>query len=257
MKKFIYLMAMVCTLGFTACSSDDDDNTPAKRLEAIEGTWNVQEASMDPNTNEMTGSVKTNWEGDETKAVFKNFMGSEEDYPLKSALAMVSMLGNSQLPNVLKSVTFTADGKITALYKEAESTEANAAASDWKVAEGYATYTVENESLIYVTLNVSKVTEGIEDAQQKSMIEGILKQYTKIPVHISWDATKTKPFFYVDKAFVQPMIANLVAIISNVPTTGMDEEEKATFEKVKGIAVQLPTIMDATTKLELGLELTK
>ncbi len=27
MKKFIYLMAMVCTLGFfTACSSDDDDN---------------------------------------------------------------------------------------------------------------------------------------------------------------------------------------------------------------------------------------
>lgn len=64
-------------------------------------------------------------------------------------------------------------------------------------------------------------------------------------------------FFYVDKAFVQPMIANLVAIISNVPTTGMDEEEKATFEKVKGIAVQLPTIMEATTKLELGLELTK
>ena len=251
-------MAMVCTLGFfTACSSDDDnDEKGFVRNEKIEGTWKVQDAGFDANGN-STGSVKTNWEGDETKAVFKNFMGSEEDYPLKSALAMVSMLGNSQLPNVLKSVTFTADGKITALYKEAASTEANAAASDWKVAEGYATYTVENESLIYVTLNVSKVTEGIEDAQQKSMIEGILKQYTKIPVHISWDATKTKPFFYVDKAFVQPMIANLVAIISNVPTTGMDEEEKATFEMVKGIAVQLPTIMDATTKLELGLELTK
>ena len=28
MKKFIYLMDMVCTLGFfTACSSDDDDPT--------------------------------------------------------------------------------------------------------------------------------------------------------------------------------------------------------------------------------------
>ena len=27
MKKFIYLMAMVCTLGFfTACSSDDDND---------------------------------------------------------------------------------------------------------------------------------------------------------------------------------------------------------------------------------------
>ena len=44
MKKFIYLMAMVCTLGFfTACSSDDDDNTP--RNEKIEGTWNLQKVN--------------------------------------------------------------------------------------------------------------------------------------------------------------------------------------------------------------------
>ena len=44
MKKFIYLMAMVCTLGFfTACSSDDDDNDKDYfvRNEKIEGTWKV------------------------------------------------------------------------------------------------------------------------------------------------------------------------------------------------------------------------
>ena len=46
MKKFIYLMAMVCTLGcFTACSSDDDDNDKDNfvRNEKIEGTWGLQE----------------------------------------------------------------------------------------------------------------------------------------------------------------------------------------------------------------------
>lgn len=50
MKKFIYLMAMVCTLGFfTACSSDDDDNDKDYfvRNEKIEGTWKVQEAGFD------------------------------------------------------------------------------------------------------------------------------------------------------------------------------------------------------------------
>ena len=43
MKKFIYLMAMVCTLGFfTACSSDDDNNEKEfVRNEKIEGTWKV------------------------------------------------------------------------------------------------------------------------------------------------------------------------------------------------------------------------
>ena len=70
MKKFIYLMAMVCTLGaFTSCS-DDNDEPKAKRLEAIEGTWNVEESKMDPTTFEMTGSIKINWEGDEEKGVF-------------------------------------------------------------------------------------------------------------------------------------------------------------------------------------------
>lgn len=256
MKKFIYLMAMVCTLGFTACSSDDDPE-PAKRLEAIEGTWNVEEYGLDPTTYLPTGSVKVNWEGNEKEAVFNNFMGAEEPYKVSDALTMVCMLGNAKLPNVLKSVTFTADGKITALYKDAASTTAVAAESDWKVAEGYATYTVENDSLISVSLNTSKVTESIKDAQQKSMIEGILNQYKQIPVHISWDATKTKPYFYVDKEFVQPLIANLVAVISNVPTTGMDEKELEKFNAIKNIVVQLPTIMEATTKLEMGIELTK
>ena len=256
MKKFIYLMAMVCTLGaFTSCN-DDNDEPKAKRLEAIEGTWNVEESKMDPTTYEMTGSIKINWEGDEEKGVFKNFMGSGEDYPVSSALAMVSMLGNAKLPTVLKSVTFTKDGKIIALYKETESTSSTES-DGWKTAEDYASYAVVNDNLINVSLNISKVTEGIEDQQEKAMIEGMLKQYPNIPVHISWDATKTKPFFYVDKEFVQPIIMQLLGTLDKIPTADMDEEEKTQFENIKGIATQLPGILNATTKLEAGIELTK
>ena len=63
MKKFIYLMAMVCTLGFfTACSSDDDNNeNDFKRNEKIEGTWKVQEAGMDPTTYQATGSIAVSY----------------------------------------------------------------------------------------------------------------------------------------------------------------------------------------------------
>lgn len=71
MKKFIYLMAMVCTLGFfTACSSDDDDNDKDYfvRNEKIEGTWKVQEAGFDANGN-STGSVVLKWEGSDDAAI--------------------------------------------------------------------------------------------------------------------------------------------------------------------------------------------
>ena len=55
MKKFIYLMAMVCTLGFfTACSSDDDnDEKEFVRNEKIEGTWNLQKVEKTDLDNEI------------------------------------------------------------------------------------------------------------------------------------------------------------------------------------------------------------
>ena len=63
MKKFIYLMAMVCTLGFfTACSSDDDDNEKGfVRNEKIEGTWNLQEVTGNDDEG-YTGSAKFTWD---------------------------------------------------------------------------------------------------------------------------------------------------------------------------------------------------
>ena len=249
MKKFIYLMAMVCTLGFfTACSSDDDDND-FKRNEKIEGTWKVQDAGFDANGN-STGSIVLNWDGS-NDAVIEIPGLFDEPYPVKDAISMVPMLLNSQLRSVLQDVTFNEKGQISATYKE------DADDTDWKVASDYATYQVVNEKMITLFLNTSKITEGIDDAQEKAMITSMLDQFkTGIPVHVSYPAAN-KVYFYVDKDFVAPIIAMLYAQVDKIPTTGMDEEDLAKFQVLKTVVNQLPAIMEKTDKFEAGIELMK
>ena len=249
MKKFIYLMAMVCTLGFfTACSSDDDDND-FKRNEKIEGTWKVQDAGFDANGN-STGSIVLNWDGS-NDAVIEIPGLFDEPYPVKDAISMVPMLLNSQLRSVLQDVTFNEKGQISATYKE------EADDKDWKVANDYATYQVVNENKITLFLNTAKITEDIDDAQEKAMVAGMLDQFkTGIPVHVSYPAAN-KVYFYVDKDFVAPIIAMLYAQVNKIPNTGMDKDDLAKFQILKTVVNQLPAIMDKTTQFEAGLELIK
>lgn len=253
MKKFIYLMAMVCTLGFfTACSSDDDDNDKDYfvRNEKIEGTWKVQEAGFDANGN-STGSVVLKWEGSDDAAITIPGFNEDKPYPIKYAIKMAPMLLNTQLRSVLQDVTFNEKGQISATYKE----EAND--NDWKVANDYATYKVVNENMITLFLNTTKIREDIDDAQEKAMITNMLDQFkTGIPVHVSYLATN-KVYFYVDKDFVAPIIAMLYAQVNKIPTTGMDKEDLAQFMILKTVVKQLPAIMEKTTKFEAGLELIK
>ena len=252
MKKFIYLMAMVCTLGFfTACSSDDDDNEKDNfvRNEKIEGTWKVQEAGFDANGN-PTGSVVLNWEGSNDAVITIPDL-LDEPYPVKNAISMVPMLLNTQLRSVLQDVTFNEKGQISATYKE------EADDNDWKVANDYATYKVVNEKMITLFLNTAKITEDIDDAQEKAMVAGMLDQFkTGIPVHVSYPAAN-KVYFYVDKDFVAPIITMLYAQVNKIPATGMDKEDLAQFMILKSVVNQLPAIMDKTTKFEAGIELMK
>ena len=244
-------MAMVCTLGFfTACSSDDDNNeNDFKRNEKIEGTWKVQDAGFDANGN-STGSVVLKWEGSDD-AVIEIPGLFDEPYPVKDAIKMAPMLLNSQLRSVLQDVTFNEKGQISATYKE------EADDKDWKVANDYATYKVVNENKITLFLNTTKITEDIDDAQEKAMVASMLEQFkTGIPVHVSYPAAD-KVYFYVDKDFVAPIIAMLYAQINQIPTEGMDKDDLAQFKMLKAIVNQLPTIMKKTTTFEAGLELIK
>ena len=254
MKKFIYLMAMVCTLGFfTACSSDDDDNDKDNfvRNEKIEGTWKVQEAGMDPTTYLPTGSVVLKWEGSDDAAITIPGFNEDKPYPIKDAISTAPLILNGMLRSVLQDVTFNEKGQISATYKE------EADDNDWKVANDYATYQVVNEKMITLFLNKTKITEDIDDAQEKAMITSMLDQFkTGIPVHVSYPAAN-KVYFYVDKDFIAPIIATLYTQVNKIPTTGMDQEDLAQFQMLKAIVNQLPTIMEKTTKFEAGLELIK
>lgn len=252
MKKFIYLMAMVCTLGFfTACSSDDDDNDKDYfvRNEKIEGTWKVQDAGFE--NGNSTGSVVLKWEGSDDAAITIPSFNEDKPYPIKYAIKMAPMLLNTQLRRVLQDVTFNEKGQISATYKE----EAND--NDWKVANDYATYKVVNENMITLFLNTAKITEDIDNAQEKAMVASMLDQFkTGIPVHVSYPAAN-KVYFYVDKDFVAPIITMLYAQVNKIPTTGMDKDDLAHFKILKLVVNQLPTIMEKTTKFEAGIELIK
>ena len=243
MKKFIYLMAMVCTLGFfTACSSDDDNNeNDFNRNEKIEGTWKVQDA----------GSVVLKWEGSDDAVITIPGSDSNEPWPVKDAIKVVPSTLNILLRSVLQDVTFNEKGQISATYKE------EADDKDWKVANDYATYQVVNEKMITLFLNTAKITADIDDAQEKAMVAGMLEQFkTGIPVHVSYPAAN-KVYFYVDKDFVAPIITMLYAQVNQIPTIGMDAEDKAQFQMLKAVVNQLPDIMEKTTQFEAGLELIK
>ena len=260
MKKFFFLMAMFCTLGFfTACSSDyDNDEKEFVRNEKIEGTWNLQEVTKQDlgNGSEWyNGSAKFTWDCPEG-TVLNIDMGGGFELPMDINTViypLMNNMANEYLPKVLKDITFTKDGQINATYAEASDDEN--AVPEWKTAMGYASYTVANENLIYVTIDADKATADIDDAAEKAQIKGILEQFKQIPVNIRWNGSK--PYFFVDKAFVQPMIASLVIMIEKVPITDMDEEDLKQFNMLKSILNQLPPIMDKTTKFEAGLELIK
>lgn len=250
MKKFIYLLAMVCSMGFLASCGDDDDDPAVKRLQSIEGTWKVWQEG-----DEWTGykgSAIITWEIDDDAAI--NIPLGDTPVPFKineTVTPLVNTMANKFLPNVLQSVTFTSDGKINAVYSDDEDGDD----VKWEEANGYASYTVVNDNLLAVTLNADKVTEDIDDAALKAQVKTILKQFGPIPVNIRWNGAN--PYFFVDKAFVQPMIATMVGILSKVPTGDMDEEDLKSFQMLKGVLDQLPDLMDKTTKFEVGLELTK
>ena len=251
MKKFIYLLAMVCSIGFLASCGDDDDDSAVKRLQSIEGTWNVWSEG-----DEMTGykgSAIITWEIDDDAAINIDLgMGQPMTFKINETVTpLANIMANKFLPNVLKSVTFTPDGKINAVYSD----DADGDDVEWEEANGYASYKVMNDNLLAVTLNADKVTEDVDDPALKVQIQTILKQFGSIPVNIRWNGAN--PYFFVDKAFVQPMIATMVGILSKVPTGDMDEEDLKSFLMLKGVLDQLPDLMDKTTKFEVGLELRK
>lgn len=250
LNKIFYLMAMVCTLGFTACGDDDDAPKDDPIQSPIVGTWNVWSQGNDYDG--YTGSVQLNWEVEEGTSISLDLLGNGTPTEIsikETVVPLANSLGNKFLPKVLKSVIFTPDGKINAVVSDYDDDDI---APEWETVKGYATYKVISDNLISVSIDAEKATEDIDDPAEKAQIKTILKSYGTIPVNVRWNGEK--PFFFVDKAYVQPMIAALVAFIDKVPTNAMKPDD---FTMVKGVVNQLSGIMDKTSKFEAGIELTK
>ena len=257
LNKIFYLMAMVCTLGFTACGDDDDAPKDDTIQSPIVGTWNVWSQGNDDDG--YTGSVQLNWEVEEGTSISLDLLGTGTPTEIsikETVVPLANILGNKFLPKVLKSVTFTPDGKINAVVSDYDDdASAYMDRGEYETVKGYATYKVISDNLISVSIDAEKATEDIDDPAEKAQIKTILKSYGTIPVNVRWNGEK--PFFFVDKAYVQPMIAALVAFIDKVPTNAMEPDDLQTFTMVKGVVKQLSGIMDKTSKFEAGIELTK
>ena len=262
MKKYFSLLAMVFAVClFTACSDDDDDKKVEEPVSALVGTWDVTESTQ-TDEGSYQGAFKMTWDVPEGTALNID-MGFGQPIPMdinEVITPLANSFANMYLPQVLKSVTFNADGTITALYKELPDDALSTRATQnlgWKTANGYATYKIVNDNLITLYLNPNKMMEDADD-EDKVLIQGVLTKFNDgIPVNVRWDETNTKAYFFVDKAFVQPILVSLNTILSNIPTSDMDDDDIATLKLLKSVAEQLPGIMDKTNTFEAGLELVK
>lgn len=283
MKKYFYLFAAICTMAmFTACSSDDDDKQPApgEVLPEIVGTWNLAPAEYEDDgwggQVVVGGPVVIDWQC--TEGTILNIpMGEGYNLPLEINTTLAPLtenLANTYMPTLLQSVTFEANGDITAVYGEDSNDEGDDDEEDdndevgyteenathvWKTATGYAHWKPTSSSdVIYVYLDSEKILASEEDAESKGALSEILDMFKDgIPVHIRWNADKTSPFFYVDLEYIKPMILGLSGFASKLPTDDMDEEDLQTVAMLQGILGQMPEIMDNTQKFEAGLRLVK
>lgn len=113
-----------------------------------------------------------------------------------------------------------------------------------------------NDQLIMLHINADKATEGMDDPELKAQVRAILVKYSAIPINIRWNGPDN-PYFYVDKAFIEPLIATMVGFVNKIPITDLDDDDIETFKMIKGVLNQLPAIMKQTTKFEAGIELTR
>ena len=238
------------------------NSTEKPAVSKLLATWKLEPATMYDDKGNQTdnpddasawkGSFKMNWE---TAADCPPIMGF---IPSANASQIAESLVNQLLPNLLKSVTFTADGKIIAQYAEAKLSETDTeapATPNWQIAEGYATYKIVDENQIIVFLNNEKIAGTITDPAKQAAIGAVLAAFKDgVPVNVRFNDNNTA-FFYLNQDFATKLASNPV-LVKMVESLG-DDDLNGFGGMVKTIVQQLPELMGKTTKFEAGLELMK
>lgn len=150
MKKnlFYFLLAALCTVSFTACSSDDNGDGENGGFTELEHVWNLEPTVMYDESGHVTtnpddavkctGSVQVTWDCPEGTSLKWGEGENEMQLPVATIKQLAENMGNVGLPSVLKSVEFKSNGQIVAVYKDAATT--SIANDGWKTASDYAKY---------------------------------------------------------------------------------------------------------------------
>lgn len=150
MKKnlFYFLLAALCTVSFTACSSDDNGDGENGGFTELEHVWSLEPTVMYDESGHVTnnpddavkytGSVQVTWDCPEGTSLKWGDGENEMVIPVATIKQLAENTGNAGLPSVLKSVEFKSNGQIVAVYKDAATT--STANDGWKTASDYATY---------------------------------------------------------------------------------------------------------------------
>lgn len=219
--------------------------------------WYNEDGKIDTPTGEggdeyALGSVKLNWEAEEgTQLYIMEGFGM----PVESARALAERSANAQFTSVLKSVSFTSDGKIIAVYSDSDDNTK----PTWKVAKDYATYKIIADNLLEVHLNNDLILSSVADKgteEEKATLKTILDIFNDgIPVNIRYSNDNKTAFFYVDKDFAAELANNVVlkGLVENI----QDDDLDGMGAMIKFIAGQIPSLMEKTTKFEAGIELNK
>lgn len=220
-KSLMYCCLFVCAMGIlSGCNKDDD-----KKQSELVGKWNVKEMPMD-----------IVWEAPDNLVI----EAGPKKYTPKELSVLISGMVNGLVQAGLKDVTFTADGKIEATYKKKDSKE-------WITAKDYAKYNVKGENKIMLHPDADKVFAEMKGVDPNTLVAAKALFLAGIPVYYTQNGSSIR--FYLDTKTVKALknvLPILLASVKDIPD----------FVKPL-LAKKLPDLLEKSTKVEIGLTMTK
>lgn len=182
-----------------------------------------------------------------------SFLG-EQKTPVE-VTEFISFVGMTVLPQMLKKITFHADGNITAFY----SSDLDKPVYQ-ESPKGYAFYNVVGKQL-YISINLGTIM-GTSTRESASPLESILAMLSSgLPLNYTLENVEGKGYerltILVDKTMMVPFMSILPVLAELLPD-GVGFPPFVSAEQIKTLLkTEIPAIVTGSTKFDLKLIVTK
>ena len=164
---------------------------------------------------------------------------------------MVVPMGSSKLAQQLKDITFQKDGNVVVTYAVPNQ---EGAEPQWEKSKpGMVTYKVKDDQILFFP-NVDNLMASLPADSLRNnatLNEAVEMVKNGIPVNYKLEGNTAKLF--IDKPFIEKIFPLILA--------GLDNVDPATIGNMggmlKGLLQGIPSVLQKTTKLEIGLNLEK